>query len=76
MKLKSIGLWLIIAGILGLVGYFLYKLLSEGEIPLFIKIGMGLIVVGIIVLVPSMLKEAKKVFKNTFLAKDFSKFLV
>lgn len=60
MNTKTIGIGLIIIGTLGLIGYFLYKLFQEGDVPLFIKIAIIIILIGAVILIPKLIKEAKK----------------
>ena len=60
MNTKTIGIGLIFIGTLSLIGYFLYKLFQEGDVPLFIKIAIIIILLGAGILIPKLVKEAKK----------------
>ena len=60
MNLKSIGSWLVFLGILCLVGYTVFILFEESEVNILIKVGILLVIIGIVIFIPNMLKEAKE----------------
>ena len=60
MDTKTIGAGLVSIGILCLIGYWLYVVLEAADVPLFVKMGIALVIVGAAVLIPALLKEAKK----------------
>jgi len=60
MNIKTIGVGFLIAGTLFLFGYPLYLLFRDGEVPLFIKIGIALTIIGVGFILPRMIAEAKK----------------
>ncbi len=59
-KIQTLGLVLVIAGLLIIAGYIAYLFLVESEIPLYIKAGGFIIVIGIIVLLLSLIAEQTK----------------
>ncbi len=60
MNLKSIGSWLIFVGILCLIFYVVYILFEASDVNILIKIGILLVIIGIIFFIPGILKEVKE----------------
>ena len=60
MDTKTLGSWLIGLGILFLIGYSFYELFQASDFPLVLKISIGVILLGVLVFIPSLLKEVKK----------------
>ncbi len=60
MTSKTLGTWLVIVGILILLVFAFYKLFEAGDVPMFVKVGIALVIIGIVVFIPAMIKEAKK----------------
>lgn len=60
MNIKTIGAGFVIVGTVFLISYPLYILFKEGEVPLFIKTGIALIIIGVGFILPKMIAEAKK----------------
>ncbi len=59
-KIQTLGLVLVILGLLIIAGYIAYLFWIETEIPFYIKAGGFVIVIGIIVLLLSLIAEQTK----------------
>jgi uncharacterized protein (UPF0333 family) len=57
---KNLGISLIILGTLSLIFYSMYTLFKTNDIPLFIKLAILIILLGIVILIPVLIKESKK----------------
>lgn len=61
MKLLNIiGLVVLLSGALAVAGFGLYKFFEETEIPLIVKGGLSAIVLGIVIILFSLIRERLK----------------
>ncbi|OYT56138.1 MAG: hypothetical protein B6U68_03770 [Candidatus Aenigmarchaeota archaeon ex4484_14] len=64
MDVKAAGTWLVVFGILILVVYPMYKAFTENDMPIFIKAGLVLLFLGILLILLKLYLEKGKMPKE------------
>ncbi len=58
--ISKMGYYLIIIGILVLIGYGIYNIILDFSIPVTIKIGLSLVIVGVVGIIGSQIFQRRK----------------
>ena len=58
--LNILGLTILFAGVAALVGYGLYEFFRDSSIPVVVRLGIIAIILGIIIILASLIKERSK----------------
>ncbi|HYE09749.1 MAG TPA: hypothetical protein VEF53_06180 [Patescibacteria group bacterium] len=59
-KLKKLGTFLILAGILCVFAFMLFTIALEPEIPLLVKIGISAAIIGLVLVISALVAESFK----------------
>ena len=55
--MKKLGIFLIIAGLLCILGFVLYTVVLEPEIPILIKFGVAAAIIGLVIVIVGLIIE-------------------
>ena len=61
---EFVGVGLLVLGVVIIAGYGIFMFAIEEEIPLFIRIGLGLVAVGVVLVLLSLVKERLRDLKK------------